>query len=226
MSYGKSQPSADHLLRLIQLNVINSLTRNSDILGLTVDWLVCSSLSPFGLPPSLSPSCSPSTSSPNITLAPYPKNMHPTVLQLSVPHHPLVDLFPLPQMRDNCLVAISQILTHAEEEDLWNDMIESGGGKDWTGMIVWGEPWDPRSWEVTWPFLERWGWLLQGCDEIIESTNKWRRERGERPVDLEVCWPRSQASKFMEVRHEVCGCQYHRTMAELSRKVLETRLDI
>jgi hypothetical protein len=33
-SYAKHEPRADHLLQLIQLNVINSFTRNADVLGL------------------------------------------------------------------------------------------------------------------------------------------------------------------------------------------------
>ncbi|KAI0381452.1 hypothetical protein F5Y04DRAFT_289003 [Hypomontagnella monticulosa] len=177
-SYATCQPSADHLLRLIQLNVINSLTRNSIVLGLKDDWLLCSAISPFtfsGLGHSIDASA-----------APCPENLIPTMLQRTIPHHPWVDLFPLPRMRDNFLIAISKDLSGKEEELLWIDLIESGRVNDWTGMIVWGEPWDPGNWEVTMPFLQRWGWLLEGCHEILEATDYWRCQRGDQCVGLEL----------------------------------------
>lgn len=218
-SYAKHEPRADHLLQLIQLNVINSFTRNADVLGLRVDWLVCSSLSPFGLPSTVASDGSPSS------LPACPENLAPTALQRRVPHTPWIDLLPLPRMRDNFLVALSQILTHAEEQRLWDDLIESGGEKNWTGMIVWGEPWDPRNWEVTWPFLQTWGWLLQGCEEIVSSTNYWRRRRGQRSIDPREWWSKEQAVCFTHTRREICDCDYHRMMAELSCKALENRVD-
>lgn len=217
-SYAKHDPRADHLLRLIQLNVINSLTRNSDILGLQVDWLVCSSLSPFGLPATYYTN----TSSPSLPAC--PANLSPTALQQRVPHHPWVDLLPLPRMRDNFLIALSQVLTHDEEQHLWDDLIESGGEKSWTGMIVWGEPWDPRNWEVTWPFLRTWGWLLQGCEEVVNSTNYWRRKRGQRNIDLRE-WRLNEGEHcFNQTRREPCDCEYHRKMDALACEALESRV--
>lgn len=177
-SYATCQPSADHLLSLIQLNVINSLTRNSVILGLEGDWLVCSAVSPFtysGLGHSI-----------DTYVVRCPENLVPTMLQRTIPHHPWVDLFPLPRMRDNFLIAISMDLSGDEEEQLWEDLIEPVQGNDWTGMIVWGEPWYPRNWEVTVPFLRRWSWLLEGCGEILEATDHWRRQRGDRCIRLEL----------------------------------------
>lgn len=47
-------------------------------------------------------------------------------------------------------------------------------------VIVWGDPSDPSAWEVNTAFLRKWGYLLRGCPEIIESTNIWRIRRGER----------------------------------------------
>lgn len=215
-NYIKHQPRADQLIQLIQLNVINSLTRNAEILGLQVDWLLCHSVSPFGLPATHGTgSSSPLTC---------PDNLVPTMLQQRVPHHPLVDLFPLPRMRDNFLVAISQILTHDEEQRLWDDLIESGAGDGWTGMIVWGDPWDSRNWEVTWPFLRAWGWLLQGCDEVMASTNYWRRKRGQRRIDLQDWWPEDGESFFTRTRREPCDCDYHQRMAMLSCKALKSVL--
>ncbi|VUC31426.1 unnamed protein product [Clonostachys rosea] len=176
-SYAKCQPSADHLLRVIQHNVVESLTMNSVMLGFTVDWLLCSSVSPFTV---YGPEKKPDDGSFQTVC---PSNLLPTALQRRIPHHPWVDLFPLPQMRDNFLLAISHSLFIEGEQKLWDDMIELCGQKDWGGMIVWGEPWNPRNWEVTLPFFNRWGWLLHGCNEILEATNYWRRQRGERLLE-------------------------------------------
>ncbi|KAI1498826.1 hypothetical protein F5X99DRAFT_391906 [Biscogniauxia marginata] len=192
-SYAACQPSADHLLRLIQLNVIDSLTRNSVILGFRIDWLVCSAISPF------------SYAGPHLSLdahmAPCPDNLVPTKLQLRIPHHPWIDLFPVPRMRGNFLVAVSGILSEEEEQQLWDDIIESRGEGDWSGLVVWGELWDPRNWEVTMPFLQRWGWLLEGCHEILEATNYWRRQRGEKRLDLASLQPKGQIQLYT-TRHE------------------------
>lgn len=48
-----------------------------------------------------------------------------------------------------------------------------------TAMIVWGDPWDPKGWEVTEAFVNNWGWTLRGCSKLLESTNKWRKRRDE-----------------------------------------------
>lgn len=173
-SHAKSDPRADHRLRLIQLNIINSLTRNSMLLGFEIDWLICASVSPFpytGHGPKR-----------GTAVACCPENLVPTKLQLEVQHHPWVDLLPLPRMRDNFLLAITSILSPGQEIQLWDDVFELSEESDWTGLVVWGEPWDPWNWEVTVPFLRRWGWLLRGCPELLEATNYWRCQRGERPI--------------------------------------------
>lgn len=92
-------------------------------------------------------------------------------------------------MRDNLLVftCMSESLTEDEEEQLWADLVEWGGnGTEGAGLVVWGEPSDPRSWEATVPFLRRWGQLLQGCREILEATNYWRRSRGEKCIPFKT----------------------------------------
>jgi hypothetical protein len=53
-----------------------------------------------------------------------------------------------------------------------------------TGLIVWGEPYLIASWEVTPFFIHKWGWVLANCQELIDSTNYWRRSRGEAPLLL------------------------------------------
>ncbi|MBE3049585.1 DUF3425 domain-containing protein [Candidatus Bathyarchaeota archaeon] len=174
-SHAGGRLAPDHLLHVIQLNVFNGMLSNASLLRLEVDLLICTSISPFGR---VGPD---RRDAPAMSVPPCPANLAPTALQLRVPHHPWVDLFPLPRMRDNFLVALAGTLSDEDDEQLWNDMMESGpgGGSEWSGLIVWGDPWSPRSWEATLPFLRRWGWLVEGCPELVESTNHWRRHRGE-----------------------------------------------
>ncbi|VUC28523.1 unnamed protein product [Clonostachys rosea] len=84
-----------------------------------------------------------------------------------------------------------QFLTSNQRED-WAGVVDQKQRKrlqnmlnqracgDWTGLIVWGDPWDPSNWEVTEAFLRNWGWLLEGCSEIIHSTT--RRNAGEQQI--------------------------------------------
>ncbi|KAJ5498808.1 hypothetical protein N7453_007859 [Penicillium expansum] len=46
-------------------------------------------------------------------------------------------------------------------------------------LLVWGEPSDPKSWEVTEEFLKKWPWVIRGELGLIDSTNYWRRKRGD-----------------------------------------------
>jgi hypothetical protein len=52
------------------------------------------------------------------------------------------------------------------------------------GLIVWGEPHEMKSWEATPGFLAKWGWVADGCDELVEISNHWRMKRGEEPMRL------------------------------------------
>ncbi|KAJ5387900.1 hypothetical protein N7509_010441 [Penicillium cosmopolitanum] len=52
------------------------------------------------------------------------------------------------------------------------------------GMIVWGKPYLLDSWELTPAFVRKWGRLLEGCDELIRSSNRWRESRGEEKIRI------------------------------------------
>lgn len=88
-------------------------------------------------------------------------------------------------MRDNLILAGDDY----DDLELCEDLCglfnrQKRNSKSRTGLIIWGEPWDPDGWEVTSSFLERWGWILEGCDELMLSTNRWRAKRCERPLRL------------------------------------------
>ncbi|KAJ9131073.1 hypothetical protein NKR23_g11898 [Pleurostoma richardsiae] len=174
-----------HLPALVQFNVFQALARNAAMLGVATEWLIYDSLSPFGREgPGLGLSHPPIAAG---TLPSCPDNLRPTPLQLTVPHHPWIDLFPIPRMRDNLLLATADPGLF-DEDGLCSDVMEAGG-TGWPeepALIVWGEPWDPRGWEATTAFLRKWGWLLGGCGELLEATNFWREKRGERRLELGV----------------------------------------
>ncbi|CAH0040518.1 unnamed protein product [Clonostachys solani] len=171
-SYNAGQPQADQLLGLLQLNFIRSLTSNASLLGLRVDWLNCNSLSHIGLIGPTNPYAD--------EFSYLPETLIPTSIQSRTPHHPWIDLFPFPRMRDNLLIA-AEGMSEEEEIRLWNDIVENNttSSGDWTGLIVWGDPWNPWNWEVTEAFTRNWGWLLKGCSEVIHSSNHWRLSRGD-----------------------------------------------
>jgi hypothetical protein len=58
------------------------------------------------------------------------------------------------------------------------------------GLIVWGEPWDTDSWELTPGFVRKWPWLLRDCEDLITCSNRWRAKRCEEPLT----YPSSLAS--------------------------------
>ena len=172
---GTARPT--NLQIVIRLNVLNALARNAVAMefppeGLCRDEFV----SPYCQhgPVDITRGRSPST--------PVPDNLRATVAQRSIPHHPWIDLFPFPRFRDNMLHATA--VGAFDEDELCLDMLEVDGPEHLLSskpsFLVWGESWDNRAWEASVPFLLKWGWLLRGCPEIIESTNRWRQKRGEK----------------------------------------------
>ncbi|KAF5597581.1 uncharacterized protein FSUBG_8413 [Fusarium subglutinans] len=54
------------------------------------------------------------------------------------------------------------------------------------GLIIWGEPHDTQSWEATPGFLTKWSWAVEGCEELVEISNRWRMRRGAEPMRLSM----------------------------------------
>ncbi|KAI9645578.1 hypothetical protein NHQ30_006320 [Ciborinia camelliae] len=165
-------PADSYLLPLLHFNVIRALIVNVEILKLPLSRMDEDLLSPFNTPSS-------SPDSPD--LSHLPLALQPTNLQISMEHHPEIDILPFPQCRDNLLAALSRGDGQWDDVDFCRDImygVEGGDGR--TGLIVWGDPWVASSWEVEEKFARKWAWLLRGCRELFESTNKRRNGRGER----------------------------------------------
>lgn len=72
---------------------------------------------------------------------------------------------------------------------MWNDCV--GGLYDGcpadevqrSGLIAWEPPWDISGWEISEGFWRKWAWMLRPLGEtVLESTNRWRVMRGEKPL--------------------------------------------
>ncbi|KAL2061265.1 hypothetical protein VTL71DRAFT_7538 [Oculimacula yallundae] len=167
-----SSPRSDLLLTLIQFNVFRALVSNTSAMGFPFDWLSAEAESPFNT----------SHSTP-IDLSQYPPNLQPTALQICIPHHPWIDLFPFPALRDTMLLQGEDF----DEDDLCYDLVEiCHAPSERSGLIVWADAWNPESWEMTEEFARKWGWMLRGCEDLMRSTNFWRRQRGEEDLIVET----------------------------------------
>ncbi|KAL3474594.1 hypothetical protein BJX99DRAFT_260191 [Aspergillus californicus] len=168
-NYVNGTPFGDSLLTLSKVNVFRAFIGNMIALGMSPgpEWMMEEALSPFS------------------TLLPgyarddeLPPSLRPTPLQRTELHHPWLDFFPFPRLRDN-LISAGDFDDHPLCLDImgfWDVTNES------CGMLVWGDPTDPRNWEVSETFLQRWPWVVSGCPELMASTNRWRSQRGEKMI--------------------------------------------
>ena len=163
--YLTGSPRTELLLGLTQLNLTRALIYNIEILGYQSALLHDEALSPF---------CITGPSLAGNEVMSLPASLQPTALQLSTPHHPWLDLFPSPQMRDN-LIALEPLV---DEYRLCEDLCNSMEGT--AGILVWKDPWDPTGWEVTRSFMSVWGLTVHNCWDLFRSTNHWRLKREEK----------------------------------------------
>ncbi|TVY13763.1 hypothetical protein LARI1_G008085, partial [Lachnellula arida] len=187
--------SPDHtLLTLLHFNIVRALTRITFLLGVDPDDMHLDIESPFHIHIHSATYAYAGASS----LSVLPPNLRPTHMQLAVPHHPEVDVFPFPRSRDNVMVAGDGL----DDVELCRDIVfgvderagerrggehggcarSNAGGR--TGLIVWGDPWFQSSWEVDQEFAKKYMGLFDGCEELLRSTDFWREERGESPLDM------------------------------------------
>jgi hypothetical protein len=174
--YSLGAPRPTNLPMLIRLNLLNALARNARIIGFPPDGLCRDEYeSPYAQEGPHPLDC------PH-PLASCPKVLEPTTTQRSIRHHPWIDLFPFPAFRDNFLLALDA--GTLDEDELCMELLDIGSANlgDKPALIVWGDSSDFRGWEVNVPFLKKWGWLLRGCPELIQGTNRWRMTRGEKEL--------------------------------------------
>ncbi|KAJ6081112.1 Protein of unknown function DUF3425 [Penicillium canescens] len=166
-SYARGSPTADHLIILSKLNVYRAFIQNLSIIGITPhrDWISQKAISPFN-----------TRTLEHVDNRKLPDSLRPTQMQCKILHHPWLDFFPFRRMREN-LIAAGDALDDGQLcidiMGFWDISTKN------CNLLVWGEPSEPGSWEVTEEFLRKWPWVLHGVPELIESTNYWRNKRGE-----------------------------------------------
>ncbi|KAI1754834.1 hypothetical protein F4782DRAFT_463203 [Xylaria castorea] len=155
---------ADHLLTLVRYNLYIACAANAKILGLDPRSLHDDIASPF-------------CDLKNFNY-PLPKALIPTETQITVQHHPYIDIFPFSGLRDKLILLEGTI----DEDELCADLGGKNSTIEHTGLIVWGDPWDPMGWELSEYVAIKWARLFDGCEKLLTATNYWRRRRGEAPL--------------------------------------------
>lgn len=200
-------PTQDHLLHLINVNVLRGLFDNKVVLLGRTSYLAKSD-GADGLQVVPPERVFPGRAAIMSTTSDLPENLRPTLLQNTVVHATCIDLIPFPNIRDNLIKQEGRFSWAELAEDLVGHLLdpscffgppceqnlsviedqvpynvdEDDPTANRNSLIVWGPPHRPESWEVTSGFLRKWGWCLKDCEEIIESTNHWRLTRGEDPL--------------------------------------------
>ncbi|XP_077660398.1 bZIP transcription factor [Aspergillus fumigatus Af293] len=168
-SYLTGSPQRDHLISLCRLNVHRAINENITMIGMTPEWMRSDdAVSIFNL------------QQPSFALERIPPSLRPTPIQLQVPHHPWLDFFPFPRMRDLLILAGDAF----DDDELCHDLMAFWDTRNSAAtLLVWGDSWDPKNWEVTEKFAHKWTWMIRDSPELLASTNFWRRSRGEKPLD-------------------------------------------
>ncbi|KAJ6069805.1 hypothetical protein N7499_011692 [Penicillium canescens] len=197
---------ADHLLHLIQWNVFRGLCDNKHILGRTVIAILPDSnqakdfedvFAEYSL---VLPKAEETVN--------LPPSLQLTEPQMNIVHSTWIHTLPFSQnARESDALGVlfrsfgacqrshwqhTRSASSLSEHWLQPSLNNSSVGDDYddevtasrSGLILWGDPMIEESWEVTPGFLRKWAWTVEGCDELIYSTNQWRRIRGEVTVQL------------------------------------------
>ncbi|XHG00940.1 hypothetical protein AWENTII_004348 [Aspergillus wentii] len=118
-------------------------------------------------------------------------DMRPSSEQITVQHHPYIDILPFPTLRKNLIIHQEDFDEDEFFLDMLNGLVCWGGAgvgrrdrEEATGYVSTGTPWDVRSWEARGWFLKKY-WMLLGGEEgeLVRQSEWWRGMRGD---DLEV----------------------------------------
>lgn len=187
--------SADHrLITLVQYNVIRAVIFNMTLLSIQ-DRLPEGCMESLGVVPLDN----------DTPLDMVPPDLQPTPLQnqmqkgsngfnyqtqtnnnFQLPYW--IHALPFPTFRDNLILFSGSEVCDFQDlaQDLGEGLYKGFDDAERRGFLVWGNPWSRQDWEVSDGFLKKWGFLLKGCWDVIEATNRWRELRGEERLILEI----------------------------------------
>ncbi|EXJ65739.1 uncharacterized protein A1O5_11267 [Cladophialophora psammophila CBS 110553] len=109
-----------------------------------------------------------------------PSNLQPTLTQMTIPHHPVIDLLPWPSARDRMIKVLSQppkfrppgAASPMVLLDFVYDLEDSAEGVRISGS----DPFSEMNWEVGEKVFKSWWWILDR--DIIKRSNELRASRG------------------------------------------------
>lgn len=111
--------------------------------------------------------------------------MQPTTAQLSIPHHPLFDILPWPELRTK-LICVFALPEQQRPENARGSMALLQVAYDiedvTDGFRVNGEGMEREDWEVGEAFFKNWWWALDR--HIVETSNAWRQRRGQNQLSI------------------------------------------
>ncbi|VUC22099.1 unnamed protein product [Clonostachys rosea] len=157
----------NYLLPVHELTLLRAFKRIAERLGCASSsmWeLDC--LSPFNV----------GTATPSDQL---PVAWRPTMAQITIPHHPMLDFMPWPSVRDRILTMFN-MPESTRPPGAQGPLALVNFAYDFEdnaeGVRVGSDPYDPESWEVGQVLFERWWFLFDRG--IIETSNRLRKRRG------------------------------------------------
>ncbi|KAI1266264.1 hypothetical protein F5Y18DRAFT_435184 [Xylariaceae sp. FL1019] len=116
-----------------------------------------------------------------------PPSLQETWVQQTTPHDMWIDMIPSPQLRDNRIISYAGMIDEDKFcEEALGGLYEGYNDIENKGLVLWGEPWCETAWEITQGFADSWAFLLRGCHEMIEASNRHRAARGEGRLLIEI----------------------------------------
>jgi len=144
--------SSDHLITLIQYNVLRACLANLRLLDLVDVARTPEECGSVVLHILTDPAPESTTGKPTI-----PPHLQPTLVQKTVEHPPWIDIIPHPTWRDNLILGQGTY----DADDICNDVVGGlwdelpGESVEERGVIAWSPPWDIGGWEVSEGFLKK-----------------------------------------------------------------------
>lgn len=109
-----------------------------------------------------------------------PKNLQPTFEQLTLPHHPLLDILPWPAVRRrliNMYSLPSDVWPRHPEDGSESSIVRMVYDMEDSGVRVSGpDPTTESSWEIEQKFFNDWWWAFD--QSVVRNSNKKRVARG------------------------------------------------
>ena len=171
---------AANTLEFLPTTVFGACLHNALALGVDPgDLAMCGpeGLSPFYRPssPGDDPAALFSQAMSSLSRKP-PPNLLPTLTQILIPHHPSLDLIPLPHLRDQAIVLSASMPQIFNIWELKLDIYQRGGlvmlkrRIDKDGRMRSCQPWEKSSWVAQPWFLRKWSMLVVGEKDQLSQA--------------------------------------------------------